>query len=336
MAKEATKEKIPLKLKLKAWWEGYDSDEVRAAFLATQGQEEEEEAAPAPVPKKEAKKEPKKESGNEAPVDIWNEKRVDIAQYIWGEGYCGPGGPEHIITMSKLLALSPKMSMMCLGAGLGGPARTLADKFGVWVSGYEESEHLVEAGNEMSVKAGMAKKADLHHYVADGSVDFGRKFDRVLAKEYLFQVENKKGLLGATFEATKPDGLILITEYVLGSEGAVSSDAYREWKDSEHGKVFPVTEEELKEMVEGVGFSVRVHEDISEQQVSLIAGAWAGADKVIAELTKDKDGMALVNTLLEEAEFWARRSKLLTDGTLKLWRTLGYKKEDGPPMMSNW
>ena len=86
------------------------------------------------------------------PVDLWDAKRVNISQYIWGEGYCGPGGPEHIVSMSKLLALSPKMSMMCLGAGLGGPTRTLADKFGVWVSGYEESEHLVEAGNELSIK----------------------------------------------------------------------------------------------------------------------------------------------------------------------------------------
>lgn len=336
MATEA-KEKIPLKLKLKGWWEGYDSAEVRDAYLAARGQEEEDDAsAPPAAAKKEAPEKTEQKPKDDTPADPWNEKRVDIAQYIWGEGYCGPGGPEHIVAMSKLLALSPKMSMMCLGAGLGGPARTLADKFGVWVSGYEESEHLVEAGNEMSLKAGMAKKADLHHYVADGSIDFGRKFDRVLAKEYLFLVENKKGLMGATFEATKPDGLILITDYVLGSEGAVSSDAYREWKESEHGKVYPVTEEALKAMVEESGYSVRVHEDISDQQISLIANAWSGADKVIAELTKDKDGTALVDTLLKEAEFWARRSKLLIDGTLKLWRTLGYKKEDGPPMMSNW
>ncbi|MCH8861035.1 MAG: hypothetical protein IID51_00820 [Proteobacteria bacterium] len=334
MATEA-KEKIPLKLKLKAWWEGYDSDEVRDAYLATQNQEEEASAPPA-APRKEAPEKTAKKPKDDIPVDPWNEKRVDIAQYIWGKGYCGPGGPEHIVTMSKLLALSPKMSMMCLGAGLGGPARTLADKFGVWVSGYEESEHLVEAGNEMSLKAGMSKKADLHVYVADGSTDFGRKFDRVLAKEYLFLVENKKGLMGATFEATKPDGLILITDYVLGSESVVTSDAYLEWKESERGKVYPITEEALKELVTTAGYSVRVHEDISDQQIHLIANAWSGADKVIAELTKDKDGTALVDTLLQEAEFWARRSKLLTDGTLRLWRTLGYKKEDGPPMMSNW
>jgi cyclopropane fatty-acyl-phospholipid synthase-like methyltransferase len=332
------KEKIPLRLKLKAWWEGYDSDELRDAFLATLGDEEEGEASPPPAaPKKATKEKPKEEHGEkDAPIDPWNAERVNIAQYIWGEGFCGPGGPEHIVSMSKLLALSPKMSMMCLGAGLGGPTRTLADKFGVWVTGYEESEHLVETGNEMSIKAGMAKKADIHHFVADGSSEFDRNFDRVLAKEYLFQVREKKKLMQAVFQAMKADGLMLITDYVLGSEGAVSSDAYREWKDSEHGNVCPVTEDELKEMVEGVGFSVRVHEDISEQQISLIASAWAGADKAIADLVKEENGMELVDTLLNEAEFWARRSKLLSDGTLKLWRTLGYKKEEGKAMMSNW
>lgn len=334
---EESKAKIPLKLKLKAWWEGYDSSELGALLSSGEDGEEVEESEPKPPPPKEKPKEQAEANGkDDGPIDLWDEKRVNISQYIWGEGYCGPGGPDHIVSMSKLLALTPKMSMMCLGAGLGGPVRTLADKFGVWVSGYEESEHLVEAGNELSVKAGMAKKADLYHYVADGSVDFGRKFDRVFAKEYLFQVENKKGLLSATFEATKPDGLILITDYILGSESAVSSDAYRAWKDSESGKVYPVTEEELKELVEGPGFSVRVHEDISDQQISLIASAWAGADKVIAELVKEDDGTAMVDTLLKEAEFWAQRSKMLTDGTLKLWRTLGYKKEDGKQMMSDW
>lgn len=130
--------------------------------------------------------------------------------------------------------------------------------------------------------------------------------------------------------------MILITDYVLGSEGAVSSDAYRAWKDSENGKVYPATEEELRGFVEGPGFSVRVHEDITTQQIALIAGAWAGADKVIAELVKEDDGTEMVDVLLKEAEYWAQRSKLLADGTLKLWRTLGYKKEDGKQMMSNW
>ena len=97
-----------------------------------------------------------------------------------------------------------------------------------------------------------------------------------------------------------------------------------------------MTEKELKELVETPGYSVRVHEDISGQQISLIASAWAGADKVIAELVKEEDGTAMVDALLKEAEFWARRSKLLGDGTLKLWRTLGYKKEDGKQMMSDW
>ncbi len=123
MAGEA-KEKLPLKLKLKAWWEGYDRDEY-AAIRADEAESNDVKGQGAPTSTPGSAPTKGKNAVDDLPFDPWDEERIDIAQYIWGDGFCGPGGAEHIVSMSKLLALSPEMSMVILGGGLGGPARSL-------------------------------------------------------------------------------------------------------------------------------------------------------------------------------------------------------------------
>lgn len=325
---EAREEKLPLKLKLKAWWEGYDQAELAAAYLARRGAPADEEVGE-DEPKEVVLEGPPPPSdfNADAPVDLWDDQRVDVAQYIWGEGYCGPGGTEHIISISKLLALSPEMSMADIGARLGGPARALADEFGVWVTGYEESETLVNAANELSERAGLLKKAEVHHYTPDSIDKLDRKFDRALAKDSLFRVTQKKNLLHAIYQSMKNEGLFLITDYTLGPAADANGPALEAWKELERGVAHPVPSGELKSMVEEVGFSARVFENVSEQYQGVIAKAWAGAEDVVAKLSQKKGSASLIDTLLKEAEYWARRSDLLKSGALEVWRILAYKKE---------
>jgi len=325
---------VPLKLRLKAWWEGYDQDDI-AKRLA----EREPDAPVAEKPKKTASTEPvannpETESGLE--VDPWDDDKVNVNQYIWGPGFCGPGGPDYIVQLSKLMALSPEMSMLQIGASIGGPARVLADKFGVWITGYEQSETLVNAGNELSIKMGMEKKAEIIHYNPETVDDFGRKFDRAISKEAMFTIKNKKNLISCIEEKLKPGGLILMTDYVLGSEATVAKDSYKEWKVGERTEPFPVLAEELEDMFKKVHMQVRVSEDITDTYVSMINGAWAGADAVAAKLAREPEGSRLIQVLMREAEFWTRRKKLLESGDIRLWRIVANKKASGPSMMSDW
>lgn len=340
--KTAKKAGIPLKLRLKTWWEGYDQDEVAKRVADRQPQEEastdtaaaKKKAAAAAA--KAAEEEAKTESGLD--VDPWDTETVDVAQYIWGDGFCGPGGPEYIIGMSKLLALSPEMSMTQLGASIGGPARTLADRFGVWVTGYEESETLVNAGNELSKMGGLAKKAVLEVYDPDGDdfQGFDRKFDRALSKEALFTIKNKKDVISSIGEKLKPGGLFLITDYVIGNDSITAKDSYQSWKVGERTTPYPVMADDLVEMLKEARLQVRVSEDISIQYVEMINKAWAGADQVAAKLAKQENGARLIQVLMREAEFWTRRKKMLESGDLKLWRIVANQKSNGPSMMSDW
>lgn len=316
---------MPLSLRLKAWWEGYDADDIKKRIA---------ERSPAPEPEPEPKEEPKEISRDT--IDPWDEETVDIAQYIWGQGFCGPGGPDYIVSLSKLLALSPEMSMLQIGASIGGPARVLADRFGVWMTGYEESATLVEKGNTLSKMAGLEKKAVISQYDPENVEEFDRKFDRALSKEALFTIQNKADLIGKIEKKLKPGGLFLMTEYVLGSDSAVTKDRYKEWVIGERTHPYPVMPDELTDMLKKNRLQVRVSEDISMQYINMITKAWAGADEVAAKLAKQEDGSHKIQVLMAEAEFWTRRKKLLESGDLKLWRIVANKKSSGPSGMSDW
>ncbi|MDA5192969.1 SAM-dependent methyltransferase [Govanella unica] len=317
--------KISLWTRLRVWWEGYDIRDVEKRLVERAQKAAQSEPVPAAPPA---------EIDAVLPVAPWDRRRIEIAQYIWGEGYCGPGGPEHVIALSKLLAMSPEMSALVIGAGLGGPSRVLAQEFGVWITGVEESSQLAEAGMELSHRAGLAKKAEICHYEPKNP-EFDRNFDRAFAKEALFTVEDKGELLLAIQKKLKADSLFLMTDYYISSPAVMSTPAFLEWREKEPQRPYPVTGEDMLELIKRAGFTVRVNEDVSEQYNSMIARAWSEADKAIAKLlSQGEEGRALVDVLMREAELWSRRSKLLESNVLQVHRILASKKVT--KTMSNW
>ncbi len=321
--------KVPLKTRLKVWWEGYDMDDVEARLRAIESRRAEAEPVAAPV------NDPPPAVDQDLPVNPWDDKRIEVAQYIWGEGYCGPGGPDHIVGMSKLLALSPKMSALVIGAGLGGPSRVLAQEFGVWITGVEGSDKLAAAGMELSIRHGMAKKAPIRAFNAEEPEDFERNFDRAFAKEALYTVQNKKGLIKQIGKSLKSDALFLITDFFLADGGKAAAEEVRNWKEKEAPTPYLTTAEDVIDMLEASGFSIRVNEDISDQYISMISKAWADADKVVAHLmAQGEDGKQLVDVLMHEAEHWSDRSKLLEQEFLQIYRILAVKKAS--KTLSDW
>lgn len=306
---DSTSKKIPLRWKLKAWWKGYDIADIEAK-MRLQGQKEEKPQKP-------------EADANRA---LWNKERVEVSQLIWGDGFCGPGGPENVIAMSKLLALSPKISAMVIGAGLGGPSRVLAQQFGVWISGYECNELLAEEGMKMSVTKGLQKKAPIIHCDLNKHPEFGRQFDRAFSKEALFTIENKAALINSIYDHLKDESLFLISDYVVKSHESLAHPDVIDWIQHEPTIPFPVTSETLKFTLEKVGFTIRIHEDITDHYLSLINDAWANADRLVMSLeTDDGSNQKKMVAIMKEAELWNRRTKIMRSGELKVFRYLAHK-----------
>ncbi len=321
MAKEEKDIKVPLKTRLNAWWNGYDLDDVKELLLARQNGGDAPEKTPA------------------SPVEIdkpdvedsisalkWDELRMEMSQLIWGDGYCGPGGKEHIEKMCKLLTMNSEMSAIVVGAGLGGPARVLAEEFGVWITGYELSENLAERGMKMSTDMGLASKAIIRHIDPEKAEPFDRRFDRAFSKEALYNFPDKPKILKDTFDTLKDGALFLITDYTLTDVSAIENPDVQKWLSQEATRPFPVTAAYMQKTLEDIGFVIRVNEDISKEYIDLIEGSWSKAATVAEHLAaKGEEGVKAIKTLMEEAEHWALRAKLLKDGHLHVWRFLANK-----------
>lgn len=332
-----SKRSIPFSIRLKAWWEGYDPEHLMPEMdSAPTHQTKPDRQDTMPDDMDAALQETPLQGVEATSIDPWDDHRIDIAQLIWGRGYCGPGGPEYIIAMSKLLAMTPELSMLHLGAGLGGPSRTLAEHFGVWVTGLEPSKSLAQAGNHLSTMAGMTKKAPVQQLDLALENPLIRRYDRVLVDGYLAQRPNKADAMTMIDAALKPEGLVLITDYFLADDGSVANADYRDWLQGEPRQLNLVTAPEFVEATTKAGLGVRVNEDRTEEHIDLIRKAWAGADKIVADLLQQPGQEHLSKIVLKEAELWSKRAKVLTGGQLQFRRILAAKKEKGVKMMSNW
>lgn len=315
MAENADDIKVPLKLRLKTWWKGYDLDDVKARLKALQpGEAAEDGNNKDPAAKAKTSNLP------------WDKLRVEMTQLIWGDGYCGPGGKEHIEGMCKLLAMNSEMSAIVIGAGLGGPARVLAEEFGVWITGYELSKDLAEQGMQMSTDAGLASKAVICHIDPEQKDPFDRQFDRAFSKEALYCFPDKNKIIQDTFDTLKDSALFLITDYTLSDISVLENPEVQKWLKQEATQPYPVTAGNMKTSLEEVGFIIRVNEDISGEYVELIEHSWSKAATVAQHLSeKGDEGVDAIKSLMEEAEHWALRAKLLKEGQIHVWRFLANK-----------
>ena len=218
------------------------------------------------------------------------------------------------------------MSALVIGAGLGGPARVLAKEFGVWINGYENNAILAEEGMKMSINAGMEKKAPIKFNQLDKETSFGRVFERALAKEVLYTIEDKSGLIERIFEQLKDDSLFLITDYVLKSHESLLDKDVVEWLRREPLDPFPVTSDTLEKILEQAGFQIRVHEDITEHFLEMVNEAWSNAEDSVKLLSQGEEGIQKnLFAILNEAEIWNRRTKIMRSGELQVRRYLAHK-----------
>jgi hypothetical protein len=123
---------------------------------------------------------------SEPPLDI-----LTLAQWLWGAGFHIPGGEEHVLDLVKPFALNPAMSMLYVGAGLGGGAHAIATKFATYVTALEEEDAPARRGMEMSTLQGMQKRAPVSVYDPAKIELRAGAFDCILARQTTYALSDK-------------------------------------------------------------------------------------------------------------------------------------------------
>ncbi len=310
---EVGKDGISLGERFRAWWEGYDLTEPLDVPIS----------APEPVGRHEVH--------YERPRQHWETSRVSLVQKVWGEGFSTPGGTQHILDMVKLFALDPSMTVLDLGAGLGGAARTMCGKFGVWVTGFEVDENLVEAATGLSAKAGMGEKVPIKLFDPEKFTSKAKSVDRVLSKEFLFTVHDKKEFLKTVETILKPKGHFLFTDYVL-AKPHLRSPSLDNWLENEPRTPHPWALEDYQDALAELHLDIRVAEDMTKKFRAMVIKGWAD---YIDSTRRGSVGGGGAPALVDEVELWTRRIQVIDSGDLKVYRILALKK-DTDAMMSDW
>jgi SAM-dependent methyltransferase len=306
--KAPARAKAPFRQRFMAWWEGHDLVAREAA------------------PELEVEAEPEKPKLRyEASEERWTISRIELVQQVWGEGFAGPGGEEGILDLVKPLGLTAAMNVLEVGAGLGGATRIMADRFGSWVTGLESDGKLAEAGMELSTKAGIAKKAPIQSFDAEHFEAKPKTYDCLVSKEFLFTVEDKERLFRLFNTILKDHGQILFTDYVLPAPDQRSA-ALESWAERDPDKPQLWAMQNYIDVLTEHKLDIRIQEDI------MITQAWA---EYMASVDQSKLDNAMVSAMVDEAEIWARRVKLLEAGDLKVCRFHALKKPSDK-LLSDW
>ena len=252
------------------------------------------------------------------PPGAWTPRRIRLAATLWGEGFISPGGEEEALRLSKPLGLQESHSLLNLGAGLGGAARAITTAWGAWVSGFEENPELAAAGEALSKKAKLEKKAEIKPYDPAAPRFRPNYFHHALVQEALWTVEDKPGLLEPVAAALKPGGQLVMTDLTLG-EAPLSPDdeTARAWARLDRGPACLVPGDAETALLAKLGFDVRIAEEISARHVQQAVAAWRGMVEVlVAQPPTRVQALAVI----QEAELWLRRLALIRSGRLRLMR----------------
>ncbi|MBM3547557.1 MAG: methyltransferase domain-containing protein [Alphaproteobacteria bacterium] len=299
--------KIPFRVRLAAWWEGYDPADIYpgdpAPLEFDTARSEEDTAA-------EAKSQPTTK------VPLWSAERIDVVERLWGFGMHNPGGDDHIQTLVRPFSLNPTMNVLDIGAGLGGATRTMCKTFGCWVTGLEQWPILVDAGMQRSIAAGIEKKAPVEAY-DPATIELKQHgYNCVFAKEAFFTIADKVRLIGAISESLRPGGQLCFTDYVL-PEDAKPTPAVDAWAKKEPLEPFLCSSQDTLELLTHNGLEVRVAEDMTDTHQALILQGWRDLTQ---SLKPGSIPPAAVPHLVAEAELWARRGAVLRTGDIRVYR----------------
>jgi SAM-dependent methyltransferase len=279
--------------KLNAWWRRARRD-----------------AAPAPVARP-LRSPTRTGLESEQPLD-----GLTLAQWLWGAGCHTPGDEDHILDLVKPFALNPAMSMLYLGAGLGGGARAIATKFATYVTALERDATLARRGMEMSTLQGMQKRAPVSVYDPETIELRAGSFDCILARQTTYALPDKEKFLGVLAHALKPRGHLLLVDYVLDPKHPAGPELDT-WRRHQGTPPQLWSAAQYVNCLSHLGLDIRVTEDATDTFRRLVINGWG---RMITTVNLGGLPKQHLLAVVDEAERWVRTIAALDAGALRTYR----------------
>ncbi len=253
-----------------------------------------------------------------------------VRQWLWGPGFHLPGNAEYVLKLVKPFAANPAMSMLDVAAGLGGPARAIAEAFGTYVTGLERDAELARRGMEMSIVAGKQRHAPISVIDPETFELRTSAFDCVIGRGATYMVQDKERFMRVLILGLKQRGQLLLTDYVIEPKLAQRPELAM-WAALQPHPPSLWTLQQYTDCFKSLGFDVRITEDITHDLKLQIVLGWDN-------LVQTVDIKALPKShklqIVGEAERWVKTIVTLDSGAVKAYRFYALAGSARPPLSS--
>ena len=304
---------IPLKLRLLAWWEGYDpeyfatmqaSEKAAAANQLAEGRDFQSVFDPA-----------------ETPAAKWTAVRSRVVQDIWTRGFIVPGGEQYAADLMAGSQLNAAETMLEIGIGFGGSTRGIVRRYGNYVTCHERDPALVEEARRQAIEYKVADKLEIIQSNLDKVQLKSGYFRAALLRDVLYTVEGKSRLLEKVRNALKPGESQLVITDLMFDTGATAPEL-RRWVNAETIPVFAYSMNELTTELIRLGFVIRTADDESRLYRKMIIDAWK---QYLTTLDTDSLPPEIGRQIVHEAHFWSSRIEAMDAGALRYVRVVAVR-----------
>lgn len=179
---------------------------------------------------------------------------------------------------------------------------------------------------KLSEASGMSKKAKVAHFNPMTHFYRPNTADCVFSKEFFHQLDNIERVLRASTILLKDKGQLLLTDFMLAEDAAVSDLA--EWVSHLPYKPHLWRSKKFEKVLADLSMDVRINEDLSARYCELIVQAWQALNSSSRLAEFDP---ATCDLIIKEVERWAACTKVIEAGVVQVRRIHSIKKSAFDP-----
>jgi ubiquinone/menaquinone biosynthesis C-methylase UbiE len=173
-------------------------------------------------------------------------------------------GRRATLELGEKLNLRESSSVIDLGSGLGGPARTLAETYGCSVTGIDLTEEFCETANMMSIWLGLEKKVEFVQGDATHLPFPDEHFDAAMTIHVAMNIAAKDKMYAEAKRTLKAGGRFAVYDVIQGDGGDVHFPV--PWaRDASISHL--ATHEEMQSLLSDAGFKILETKDSSEESL---------------------------------------------------------------------